>query len=55
MIKYKPESIARAAEESRQVGAAEVTPSPMVAPNAKRIDDSAVAIRAPRMIGVQLA
>jgi hypothetical protein len=27
----------------------------MVVPNAKRIDDSAVAIRAPMMIGVQLA
>ena len=42
-------------EASRHVGAAEVTPSPIVAPKAKRIDESAVDITAPRTIGDQLA
>jgi hypothetical protein len=54
MIKYRPDNIARAADATRQEGAVEVTPRPIVATNAKRIDEIAVATRALRIIGVQL-
>src|SRR5258708_35976804 len=47
--------MASEADASRQVGAADVTPRPMVAPNDSKIDERAVAISAPRIIGVQFA
>src|SRR3569832_901779 len=47
-----PESSHNATEASRQVGAAELTPSPTVAAKVRRIDETAAAVRAPASIGV---
>src|SRR3569833_1074147 len=47
-----PESRNNATEASRHVGAAELTPSPTVAAKLIRMDDTAVAVRAPATIGV---
>src|SRR3954454_16970557 len=51
MIRYKPDRIASAADASRQVGAVEVTPRPIVTANVSNTEDSAVAAKAPSMIG----
>src|SRR5271166_1269623 len=50
-IRYRPESSCSAAEESRQVGAVEVTASPMAAPKLSNTKATAVAIRAPAIAG----
>src|ERR1700712_1405097 len=46
-----PDNIHRAAEASRQLGAADVTPKPTLAPNVTRTNDNAVAAKAPSRIG----
>jgi hypothetical protein len=46
-----PDNIHNAAEASRQVGAADVTPKPTVAPNVTNTKDNAVAAKAPSKIG----
>src|SRR3954453_14033171 len=51
MIRYKPDRIASAADASRQVGAVGVTPRPIVTANVSNTEDSAVAAKAPSMIG----
>src|SRR3981081_4096581 len=52
-MRYRPDRIQSAADASRQVGAVDEMPNPIVAPNANRIDESAVATSAPRITGVQ--
>jgi hypothetical protein len=47
-----PDNSHKAIEASRQVGAAELTPRPTVAAKVTRIEDTAVAVSAPAMIGV---
>ena len=47
-----PDSNHKATEASRHVGAAELTPRPTVAAKVTRIEDTAVAVRAPAIIGV---
>src|ERR1700742_1180794 len=47
-----PDNSHKAHEASRHVGAAELTPRPTVAANVIRINDSAVAVKAPTTIGV---
>src|SRR6185369_3881977 len=51
MIRYRPERIASAADASRQVGAVDVTPRPIVTANVNNTEDSAVAANAPSTIG----
>jgi len=51
-IRYRPDNNHNATEASRQVGAVELTPSPIVAANVTRISDSAVALNAPAITGV---
>jgi hypothetical protein len=48
-----PDNNQSATEASRQVGEAELTPRPMAAPNANKIDDTAAAVSAPSTIGDQ--
>ena len=47
-----PDSSHKATEASRQVGAAELTPRPTATANVTRIEDTAVAVSAPAIIGV---
>ncbi len=47
-----PESIAKAAEASRQVGEVELTPKPTATANVKQIRESAAAPIAPAITGV---
>jgi len=54
MIRKSPDKSHKAAEASRQVGAVDEIPRPTVAPNATKIDESAVAASAPRIAGVQV-
>src|SRR5215203_1888915 len=51
MIKKRPDRIASAADASRHVGAADVTPRPIVTANVSNTEDSAVAASAPSTIG----
>src|SRR6476659_5144465 len=46
-----PDNIHNAAEASRQLGAADVTPRPTLAPNATNTNDKAVAAKAPSRMG----
>jgi hypothetical protein len=47
-----PESSQSAQDASRQVGAEELTPRPTAAPKVIKIEDSAVAVKAPTTTGV---
>src|SRR6516225_4313375 len=49
MIRYRPDNSASAAEASRQVGEAELTPRPMATPKLTRMNDIAPDANAPAM------